>query len=304
MANSLIAQEHQAERSRVAELTSRAVLSQWGKVNPMTVARDWGGLLPRVTAMTQGGQLRVAQGTTPFLLSLLGPSVLEGQPTLSPLQFIQAAPDGRDLMGILAQAIPTVIRFMSQGENPRDAMLRGAALLDLIVRTTVADTGRQADQAAMVSNRHITSYVRVVESPACARCIVLAGKEYGVSKGFLRHPRCDCTMEPVTKDHRPTPVDPQDTFNSMSATQQRKAFGEAGTKAINDGADIARVVNSRKAMDTVEMHGRKVEVTRTGTNTARAKKNPPRLTPDECYKQADGNRDHAIRLLRKNGYIY
>jgi hypothetical protein len=79
-------------------------------------------------------------------------------------------------------------------------------------------------------------------------------------------------------------------------------FGEAGAKAIDDGANIYSVVNARKSMDKVEMFGRTVQVTYTGTGS-RKKKRPPRLMPEEIYRLADGDRNHAIRLLYKNGYL-
>jgi hypothetical protein len=252
--------------------------------------------------MVQAGQLHAAEGTHTFMRELLGPSALLRVPAIDPAQFAWATPDGRDLMGLLARSIPTVLRFVAQGENPRSSLLRGAAFLNLVVRTVIADTGRQADQAAMVSNRNVTGYVRVVQMPACSRCIVLAGREYHVSSGFLRHPRCDCTMEPVTREHQPTPLSPKATFDGMSAAQRRKVFGEAGAKAIGDGSDIANVVNARKSVDRVEMFGRKVQVTYTNTGTRR-RKNPPRLMPEEIYRLADGDREHAIRLLDKNGYL-
>jgi hypothetical protein len=50
------------------------------------------------------------------------------------------------------------------------------------------------------------------------------------------------------------------------------------------------------------MFGRKVQVTYTNTGTRR-RKNPPRLMPEEIYRLADGDREHAIRLLDKNGYL-
>src|SRR5690606_9551284 len=122
----------------------------------------------------------------------------------------------------------------------------------------------------------------------------LAGREYGVSTGFLRHPRCDCTMEPVTRKNRPTPPDPQDLFESMSPEQRRKVFGEAGARAIEDGANIASVVNARKSMAKVEMFGRTVQATYVGTGP-RKRRRPPRLMPEEIYKIAD-SREEAIRL--------
>src|SRR5690606_36641107 len=130
----------------------------------------------------------------------------------------------------------------------RAAMARVGAWLDMVVRTVVSDTGRQADQVAMVANRNVIAYVRVVEMPACSRCIILAGREYGTSSGFLRHPRCDCTMEPVTRKHRPMPLVAEEIYESMDEAQRRKVFGEAGVKAIEDGARISSVVNARRRM--------------------------------------------------------
>lgn len=293
------ARRHQEQREALAAATARAVLAEWAKVRPDAVARDWGRLLPQVTAMVQRGQLHAAEGTHTFMRELLGADV---GPEIDPEQFASQTPDGRDLMGLLARSAPTAIDAQRRGFSPRAAMARAAAFLDMAVRTVIGDTGRQADQVAMVVNKKVVAYVRVVELPACSRCIILAGREYGVSNGFLRHPRCDCTMEPVTRKHRPMPLDPEDLFESMSAEQRRKVFGEAGTKAIQDGSRISSVVNARKSMDKVEMFGKEVQVTYVGTG-ARKNKRPPRLMPEEIYRLAGDDRNHAIRLLYKNGYL-
>ncbi|MEE1835754.1 hypothetical protein [Streptomyces sp. SP17KL33] len=300
MALSLLARRHQKARETLAEATARAVLAEWSKVRPDDVARDWARLLPRVTAMVQAGQLHAAEGTHTFMRELLGPR--STGPEIVPEQFASQTPDGRNLMGLLAQPIPATIRARRANFSPYAALARGAAFLDMAVRTVIADTGRQADQASMVANSAVRAYVRVVELPACARCIVLAGREYGVSSGFLRHPRCDCTMEPVTRKNNPTPPDAQDIFESMSPDQRRKVFGEAGAKAIGDGANIYSVVNARKAMGKVEMFGKTVQVTHTGTGSRR-KKRPPRLMPEEIYRLAEGDRERAIRLLYRHGYL-
>ncbi|WP_266696480.1 hypothetical protein [Streptomyces sp. NBC_01571] len=154
----------------------------------------------------------------------------------------------------------------------------------------------------MVGNVRVTSYVRVVELPACSRCIILAGREYSVSQGFLRHPRCDCTMEPVVKRRKAPVLDAEDLFQSMTPDQRHRTFGEAGTKAIEDGSRISSVVNARKSMDQVEMFGRTVQVTHVGTGSRKKPRRPPRLMPEEIYRQAE-SREHAIRLLYKNGYL-
>ncbi|WP_206343596.1 hypothetical protein [Streptomyces mesophilus] len=296
-----IARRHQEKRAALAATTARAVLAEWAKVRPESVAADWARLLPKVTAYVQAGQLHAAEGSDTFMRELLGPEA-EGAPEVDPAQFASQTPDGRNAMSLLARGAPTAITAQRRRLSPRAAMARGAAFLDLVVRTVVSDTGRQADQVAMVANKGVRAYVRVVELPACSRCIILAGREYGVSSGFLRHPRCDCTMEPVTRRNRPSPLDAEDLFESMSPEQRRKVFGEAGAKAIGDGARISSVVNARKSMDKVEMFGKTVQVTYTGTGSRR-KKRPPRLMPEEIYRLAGDDRDEAIRLLFRNGFL-
>lgn len=298
---SLIARRHQVSREELAAATARLVLREWAKVNPDAVARDWGRLLPRVTEYVQRGQLHAAEGSMTFMRELLGREAVNA-PQVVPERFAGQTPDGRNLMGLLARAIPTVIRARLRGKSAAEAKAHGGAFLDMVTRTVVADTGRQADQAAMVANRKVVAYIRVVELPACSRCIILAGREYGVSSGFLRHPRCDCTMEPVTRKHTPKVASAEELYGDMSPEQRRKTFGDAGAKAIADGARISSVVNARKAMAQVEMFGRSVQVTYTGTGSRR-KKRPPRLMPEEIYRQAGDDRNHAIRLLYKNGYL-
>jgi hypothetical protein len=106
----------------------------------------------------------------------------------------------------------------------------------------------------------------------------------------------------------------------MTEAQQRRGFGEAGMKAIADGADLTQVVNARRGMTTVTRYGRTVQATREGTTRrglygsrrakfekvlgaryARAK--APRLMPEEIYRLAK-DREHAIRLLQRNGYLF
>jgi len=295
-----IARRHQEARAALADTTARAVLAEWAKVKPESVARDWAALLPRVTAFVQAGQLHAAEGSHTFMRELLGDEAKEA-PQVVPEQFASQTPDGRDAMGLLARAAPNAISAQRRGFSPRAAMARAAAFLDMAVRTVVADTGRQADQVAMVGNLGVTAYIRVVELPACARCIILAGREYGVSNGFLRHPRCDCTMEPVTRKHTPRPLSPEDLIDKMPAAQRRKVLGEAGAKAVADGARLSSVVNARKSMAQVEMFGKRVQVTYVGTGSRKNPK-PPRLMPEEIYRQAE-SREHAIRLLYKNGFL-
>ena len=84
----------------------------------------------------------------------------------------------------------------------------------------------------------------------------------------------------------------------MDEAEQDRVFGKAGAQAIRDGADIARVVNARRGMYTAGG----LRLTREAT-TRRGIGRPVRLMPEEIYRQANGNRGEALRLLRLHGYI-
>jgi hypothetical protein len=151
-------------------------------------------------------------------------------------------------------------------------------------------------------------YVRVLTPPSCSRCIVLAGKFYRWNEGFLRHPMCDCRHLPVTvADSDSFLADPADYFDSLEPDQQDEVFGHANAQAIRDGADISRVVNAAGSGQTwTADDGRRY--TRAGTAQRRRPKNSAvgpvlRPTPNQIYRDARGNRDEAVRLLREFRYI-
>lgn len=312
--------KHQQQRRALAAATARAVRREWSRVDPEALQASWADALPRVTAIVAGGQLAAAQQAEPYLQQLL--EGVDEVATLDPAALAGVASDGRPLLQLLMYPVWVALNAVTRGLSIATGLASGQAFVDLLARTLVADAGRAADQVAMVARPAVTSYIRVVRAPACSRCIILAGREYSVSKGFARHPRCDCTMEPVTREHRPEPVDASDVYKGMTEAQRRKAFGPAAVKAINDGADIGQVVNARRGMKTAVAYGHKVKATTEGvTKRGLAGKRlrnfedrrkpgqryrvskTPRLMPEEIYRQAD-DREHALRLLRKHGYLY
>jgi hypothetical protein len=190
-----------------------------------------------------------------------------------------------------------------------------------LVSTTLADTNRTATSVAMAAHPRVVSYVRVVKLPACSRCIILAGRQYSYSTGFKRHPRCDCGMEPMSDAEWKASDSPEDLFKQMTPEQQHAAFGAAGADAIRNGADIGQVVNARRGMSTTTT-GKQV-TTEGGTKRgigakalvregARFEKvkgerlqrvSEARLMPEQILKNAHGDRELQIKLLRKHGYI-
>lgn len=147
--------------------------------------------------------------------------------------------------------------------------------------------GRSAVGSSMAGKRTIQGYVRVVQPPACSRCIILAGTEWGWNKGFQRHPKCDCVHLPTTlvarhqgrgrvESDRFTPttrpgagapgfINPRAYFDTLSRVEQDRVFGQAGARAIREGGDMSQIVNARRGMYTTTAYGRTVQATREGT---------------------------------------
>lgn len=317
---------HMEARLRLAAATSRAARAAWAQVDRDNIQLSWLGLMGKVLAVVAGGQLAAAQTTEPWLQALLGTDPdRPDSDRFRPASLVGVDGAGRLLADVLMAPMWTALRLVTQGKPVVQSMAHGSALLDVIVRTAVADTGRAADSVGMITRPAVTSYVRVVEGGACSRCLVLAGREYSVSSAFARHPRCHCSMEPVTKEHRPEQVDAADVFKTMSAAQKKKTFGAAAVKAIDAGADIAQVVNARRGMASATVFGRTVRATPEGTvrgefrrrefrrlqdegtiprsRSIRGFRAPgARLMPEEIFRQAD-DREHAVRLLRQHAYI-
>lgn len=311
---------HMKARARLTEATGRAALSVWHQVDRDNIYTSWIGQMARLVAIVAAGQLAAARTAEPWLEGLLGedPERPEsGRLVAGALVGVDGG--GHPLADVLMAPMWAALRLVTAGKPIAQAMAHGQGLLGTIVQTAVADTGRVADQVAMVSRPAVKSYVRVLEAGACSRCVVLAGTESSVSRAFQRHPKCKCSMDPVTADHRPTATSPNELFDEMSPAQRRKTFGEAGAKAIEDGADIAQVVNARRGMTSATVFGRRVQATSEGITSrgfagSRLKNQQkvqgqryrvsrtPRLMPEEIYRLAD-NRDHAMRLLTQHGFI-
>jgi hypothetical protein len=307
-------------RARLAEATGRAARGVWREIDRDNIYSSWLTLLARLVAIVTAGQLAAARGAEPWLEELLGEDPDQpGSARLVPAALAGVDGGGRPLASGLMAPMWSALRLVTAGRPITQAMVHGQALLDVIVQTAVADAGRVADQVAMVSRPAVKSYVRVVEGGACSRCVILGGIESSVSRAFQRHPKCKCSMDPVTDDHRPTATSPKELFDAMSPAQRRKTFGEAGTKAIEDGADIAQVVNARRGMTSATVFGRRVQATSEGITSrgfagSRLKNlkkvqgqryrvsQTPRLMPEEIYRLAD-DREHAIRLLTRHGFI-
>lgn len=212
----------------------------------------------------------------------------------------------------------------------------------LIVATQLQDVARNAAAIDLGARPKIAGYVRMLNTPSCSRCAILAGRFYRWSDGFQRHPKCDCRHVPTTRDaSKDLVTEPRDYFDSLSEADQDRVFTKAGAQAIRDGADMSRVVNARRGMstaqrvqqvgpaaqgETVYLLGKPIytpPVASTAPTTSEGARrlardadglfateegtlrsgSSRRLMPESIYEIADGDRAEAIRLLRANGYI-
>lgn len=160
------------------------------------------------------------------------------------------------------------------------------AEFERLIRTLVSDAGRTAQSVDIATRRAVTGYVRNVSAPCCSRCAILAGRIYRWSTGFKRHPRCDCFMVPTKiASASALTTSPDDLFRKGQITDLTRAQ----TKALNQGADIGRVINVNRRKAGLTVGGSVIE--RGG-----------RLTPAGIFR-ISSDRAEALMLLRRFGYV-
>jgi hypothetical protein len=216
--------------------------------------------------------------------------------------FADTASDGRPLRTLLDYPAFEVGAFEAQGMQHDQAAAIGERHLERIVATQVADAARISTGVALVNDRAVKGYTRLLTLPSCSRCIILAGRFYRYSTGFARHPLCDCVMVPATET-----VDapsPREIYDSLTDEQRRKA-GWSGhdQRAIEDGADLGHVTNVRRELKSVTVAGRPVKATGVRFRGQRVK---VRITPEQIYLEAHRlhwTREQTLQQLRRHGYI-
>lgn len=232
------------------------------------------------------------------------------------------ASDGRPLDTLAYGAVTEAKQAVEGGATAPQALDSGSRWLDLMAALQVADVARQAVGIQVASQRTESNYVRVLNPPSCQRCAILAGRVYRWSTGFQRHPRCDCTMMPARNTEWAKSegfiTSPRDAYEQGHI----KDLTQAQVKAIEDGADIGKVVNAYKGVSTTATRSRTIvkrapkgEVlpgrddllafipneVRFRSSTTPLQQNYP--TPEGIYQIADGDHERAVSMLREWGYI-
>lgn len=297
------AQAHYRRMQALQVLVVTAARRAWSSVDPDFISASWFEGVRQIEPIVTAAQVRAADSGASYGALALAEQGSWRVPDafVDPAGFGGYAADGRSLTGLLVAPAYSSKTFIGNGASPAQALAMGRSVLDGILRTTIADAGRQA-AGVDVATRRNTGYVRMLNPPSCVRCLVLAGRFYKWNTGFQRHTACDCihvpSMAGSTQGARDEGLidDPKAYFNSLTKAEQDKVAGAANAQAIRAGGDINRVVNSsrgRSGLTTSEGTGRKGFA---------ADVRGQRLTPEGIYKQAT-SREEALQLLERHGYV-
>lgn len=321
-----VATAHYRRQAALARRAARRIARLWRRVDRGDIRASWNAQVADAIAVLSSAQAIAAASAGSYVDDALEAQdfTADALGRVAPGRFAGVASDGRDLTGLLLQPAVRALTVIGAGADPRRALVAGAAELDMIVRTQVADAGRAADGVAITARPEVRGYTRVLVGKSCSRCVVLAGRWYAWNQGFKRHPRCDCRHVPTERDmSADVRTGPRAYFDSLSTAEQDKTFTKAGAEAIRDGAEIAQVVNARRGMQTATVFGRQVLVTTEGTTTRGlagqrlgARRDGQkrdggryrsavrvRLMPEQIYLEAGGDRAEAIRLLKLHGFL-
>lgn len=320
------AEHYQAQRRIMAAALALA-RRLWGTRPPPSFDDWFDRNVELLVAAVTAAQRQAVAGADEYVSDVLDelgtPVAAEAEIVTEPL--VGVASDGRDLDSLMYGSVIAAKSSVGAGFPVDQAWERGMSSLLLRVQTQVADASRSAVGLGIIARPRV-GYVRMLNPPSCSRCAVLAGRFYGSSRAFLRHPGCDCRHIPSREDSADDlRTDPRDYFDSLPEPIQEKLFTKAGAEAIRDGADVAQVVNASRGMSTAQVYGHELAITTEGVtrrgvaydamrragyaqrdtdvrNGRYFQARAPRLMPEAIYDIAE-DRGDALRLLRLYGYL-
>ena len=268
--------------------TSLLVSREWRSMNPRgDWAGQWAKLMPRVNLIVSAGRVGAAAMGGSSVAEMLAesgyPEPQDGR--VNPSAFAGWAGSGVPMDKYLAK--PVMVARQATG-SPDEMLSAGGKWLDGLVRTAVTDAGRGGQGVAITATKN-AGFIRYEPAPYCQRCAVLVGKFYRWNTGFQRHPRCEA-IHIATSARQPE----GERFHAEIDVSQIRDLTDAQRKAIEDGADVNRVINAYRAAKAGQRESM--------ATTAELSRGGKRLTPEAIYSRA-ATREEAIRLLRLNAYL-
>lgn len=296
---------HQRASHLATDKTKAHVTAAWRRLDPSDLSGSWSaGIGTDVVKSVSLGQFVAATVAQPYVEQSLKAQHIKSDPqgTLDPRPFAGVASDGRPLDGLMYLPVIGVKQDITAGRPLAEALDAGLSTLTSYAVTMVADAGRAATSVARVAQPHAGGFIRDVSGSCCARCAILAGRWYRWNADFERHAGCQCTEVPAGSSGGSSRASPGQLFREGRI----RGLSEAETQAVKDGADLASVVNAHRGMYTAG--GRRFTregATSRGFAGQRMKNNGAgrRLTPEQIYREAGGDRTEAQRLLYRFGYL-
>jgi len=289
------ADRHYAAQQRQAVATLSAVEAQWSTIGSDFDA-GWVRVGPRIAALVAAGQLGSAKDGARSVVDALAEQNIDVDPVAVP-QIRSFAGVAYSLDGLSGGSLEPLLygavvhaRDSSAG-SLEDRLRLGSQFLRIVVPSQVADASRAAASTAITARPGI-GYTRLVNPPCCQRCAPLAGRIYKVAS-FQRHPRCDCRMVATNEaNHKDAgySIGPDDVKDLTKDQRQ----------AIADGADMNKVINSRRVY--TRRDGSFTPARSKDGMTTTAFGRGRKLTPEGIYK-VSATREEALKRLRDNGYV-
>lgn len=180
-----------AAHYRRSALTTRqvvaAILAIWRATGPSGFRDE----LQRAAGLLAFGQLTQALRAAQYLTDLADEYGMDRAPTrLVARSFAGTSADDRPLVDVLSYASRRAWAMLDAGADYAIANTSGAASLTRIVANETTQAGINAESVGMVAQPEMVGYVRLLNTPSCGRCAILAGKWFKWNDGFARHPTC------------------------------------------------------------------------------------------------------------------
>lgn len=319
------ARNYSTAQRREQQAAIAAVLRQWNRMSS-DFDSSYARIAPTLLAIVQTAQARIALQAAAYIPAVLEETgqtaALVAAAQTNTAAMVGITGTGARVADTLAIATIRAKSAVEAGQTATQALGTASDWLTGTVGTIFSDTGRTIESVSMAT-RPVGGYVRMLNPPSCARCVVQAGKWFRKNQGFERHPECDCrhipASEAVAEDIR---INPNDYFDSLDDAGKLKLAGsQANLRALEDGADLTQIINAYRRTDGMIVAGvspikrnrlgdryTTEGTTRRGAagqQQAALRRNGPsqlRLMPASIYKAAKDQED-VLRLLRLYGWI-
>lgn len=242
MALDQIAEAYYVRRATHTRAVVAAILALWRAAGPS----GFRGEVTQAAGILAAGQLVAATLASAYLDAVTADQGLGPGLRINPRRIAGTTGDDLPLTDVLTAPTRRTWALMDSGADYASASLSGEATLTRIVANEVTQAATDAVTVGMVGNQDVTGFVRVLHTPSCGRCAVIAGRWYAVNDGFDRHPGCDCVHVPAAERATVAPLQTSADayFRSLSDREANRRFGAEVADKIRAGADVTKTVNN------------------------------------------------------------